>query len=158
MRLVVPIATLSQTYSCARQFAAFALAVRRIYLHGEIGAGKTTFVGAVLHALGHEGAVRSPTFTFVEPYSLATRAVYHLDLYRLEAPGEVEFLGIADYLEEGVAFVEWPERAQGHIPQADIDLFLQTVDHARTAIFTGGSPEGIVALRAFERQMLDLRE
>ena len=158
MSIAVPINTLEQTYACANRFAGVVLGLRRVYLRGEIGAGKTTFVAAVLRALGHAGVVRSPTFTFVEPYVVATADIYHLDLYRLERPADVEFLGIADYLEEGIAFVEWPERASGRIPDPDIDLRIQSVDDVRTLVLAGISVQGQTALTAFERHLSDLRE
>lgn len=97
-----------------------------VHLSGDLGAGKTTLVAGVLAALGHEGAVRSPTYALVEPYRLAGRDVTHCDLYRLRHPDELEDLGLADMrTPRSVLLVEWPERAAGRLGTADLGLSLE---------------------------------
>ena len=94
-----------------------------IAIRGDLGAGKTTFVGGVLNGAGIPGTARSPTYTLIEPYEIAGKRIFHLDLYRLADPQEVEALGLRDLLtEDEVLMIEWPERGAGHVPAADLAL------------------------------------
>lgn len=114
-----------------------------VFLRGELGAGKTTLVRGFLHALGHEGAVKSPTYTLVEPYQLQRYRVFHFDLYRLTDPEELEFLGVRDYLDgEALTLVEWPERAAGLMGEPDLSILIRYAGRARKITLEPCSPRG----------------
>ena len=121
--------------------------VSLINIHGSLGAGKTTLVRGILRGLGHEGAVKSPTFTLVEPYVFGNLHFYHFDLYRLNDPGELEFLGLRDYLDgNGVCVVEWAERARGVLPSPDVDIMIEPTETGRMVRITTLTPRGDILL------------
>ncbi len=102
---------------------------RRVWLSGDLGAGKTTLVRGVLRGLGHRGRVKSPTYGLVESYDLADLSVHHLDLYRLTDPEELDFIGLDDLVGDGsLLLVEWPERGRGMLPEADVTILIEPAD------------------------------
>ncbi len=113
-----------------------------VFLQGELGAGKSTLARAWLRACGVEGAIRSPTYTLVEHYPLAGGGnALHLDLYRIGAAGELEFLAL-DTDDAELWLVEWPERGLGALPTPDLSLALAIDGNGRSAILTPGTLAG----------------
>lgn len=114
-----------------------------IYLSGDLGAGKTTLVRGFLRARGYSGRVKSPTFTLVEEYLFPEWRLVHFDLYRLEDPEELEWIGIRDYFEGCcVCFVEWPDRGEGFLPQPDLMIHIKIEGENRSAVFDPKSQAG----------------
>lgn len=114
-----------------------------VYLEGELGAGKSTLARAWLRSRGVIGAIKSPTYTLVERYPLPDGEAAHLDLYRLAAASELDFLGLDDLATDTTLWlVEWPERGQGSLPAPDLQVQLQAEGGGRRARLVAVSPEG----------------
>lgn len=115
----------------------------RIFLTGDLGAGKTTLTRGLIHAYGHDGAVKSPTYTLVEPYELEHCKLYHFDLYRLADPEEVEFLGVWEYFDEAnLCIIEWPEKGKGYLPAPDLEVTLVEEGAGRRVSWTALTGRG----------------
>jgi len=138
--------------------AVFARAVRPpavIYLRGDLGAGKTTFARAYIHALGFEGYVKSPSYGLLEIYQAGGQCVLHLDLYRIEDPEELEYLAIRDQFDDTtVLLVEWPDRGAGRLPAPDLALHFGEKRSGRIIECEPLSPPG---LELSERVLRNIR-
>ncbi|MCD6055180.1 MAG: tRNA ((37)-N6)-threonylcarbamoyltransferase complex ATPase TsaE [Gammaproteobacteria bacterium] len=139
------IGSLSQTTALAGLLADLSAPPLILYLKGDLGAGKTTFVRAYLAAMGFTGRVKSPTYTLIEPYDIREHEVYHFDLYRLKQPGELQTLGIEDYIHsKSICLIEWPEKGLGFLPDPDLicDIMPGDEENARQFYITAPSEKG----------------
>ena len=124
-----------------------------VYLKGDLGMGKTTLARGFIQGLGHGGAVKSPTYTLVEPYELSGATVYHFDLYRLGDPEELEFMGVRDYFDgRSVCLVEWPERGAGFLPPADLVINIERDGLGRKVQLQAFSARGEGVIGSIERE------
>jgi tRNA threonylcarbamoyladenosine biosynthesis protein TsaE len=120
-----------------------------IYLRGDLGAGKTSLVRALLQGRGYAGKVKSPTYTLVETYVISNLYLYHFDFYRFNTPEEWTEAGLRDYFDsQGVCLVEWPEKAGDLLPTPDLLIHLYVLPHGRRAELTAQTPKGQTCIAA----------
>ncbi len=118
-----------------------------IHLHGDLGSGKTTLARGLLRGLGYQGRVKSPTYTLVELYTVSRLNLYHFDFYRFHEPKEWREAGLDEcFNESSVCLVEWPEKAAGHLPPADIDIRFEFVGDGRDLDLSAGTESGKACL------------
>ena len=136
------------TLDCGDKFSRIMTNGLVVYLHGDLGAGKTTFVRGVLHSLGHVGKVKSPTYTLVEPYTIFNYNIYHFDLYRFIDEEEWDAAGFRDYFNaQSICMIEWPDKAENVLPDPDIHVHLSHYQNARKIKFSAGSAIGARCLK-----------
>ena len=141
------------TENLGAQLAKAAIPPLVIYLQGELGAGKTTLVRGFLRGLGYTGTVKSPTFTLVEEYAFEEKSefVYHFDLYRLNDPEALEFMGIREYLQDqALVLIEWPEQGEHYLPKPDVILQLESANAARSIKVMFFTERSLGLKKAFE--------
>lgn len=128
-----------------------------IWLEGDLGAGKTTLTRGILRGAGHEGAVKSPTYTLLEPYDVSGRRIHHFDLYRLGDPEELAFMGARDLFEEGsLNIIEWPSMGEGELPTPDLIVMLTLDVPGRIADVAARSTRGMQALARLQDIAVDI--
>ena len=152
------------TLACGARFAKVVQAGLVVYLHGDLGAGKTTFVRGVLRGLGHVGKVKSPTYTLVEAYQILVNKVfnymfYHVDIYRFIDENEWEAAGFREYFNpQSICMIEWPEKAEHVLPSPDVHVQLSLLALGSTTLdtsmgrkiqFSAASPLGVQCLTNF---------
>ncbi|MDA0977665.1 MAG: tRNA (adenosine(37)-N6)-threonylcarbamoyltransferase complex ATPase subunit type 1 TsaE [Proteobacteria bacterium] len=117
-----------------------------VHLAGDLGAGKTTLSRGIVRSYGYEGAVKSPTFTLVEPYNLEQPVavnIYHFDLYRLSSPDELDYIGVDDYFSaDALCLIEWPEKAEGFLPEHDLYIRIDVSGETRNIYICGTTAHG----------------
>lgn len=140
----ITLPTESALLALSAEIAAVCQAPCIIFLAGRLGAGKTTFARGFLHGRGHVGAVKSPTYTLVEPYLLAQQQkIYHFDFYRLTDPQELEYIGIEEYFNQSaICLIEWPECALGMLPAPDLTCQIDIPVSGRELTMTAHSAQG----------------
>ena len=125
-----------------------------IYLHGDLGAGKTTLVRALLTELGYKGRVKSPTYTLLEQYDVAGKQFLHFDLYRFRDATEWDEAGFNDeFNDQNICLLEWPEKAEGLLPPADLEIHFEILPDGRNITIYAQSGTGTACLNSLQKQV-----
>ena len=133
----------TETLALGAQLATACTAPCILFLYGELGAGKTTLARGFLQGLGYQDAIKSPTYTLVEPYTINQQLVFHFDLYRIKNPHELEFIGIDDYFtQQAIFIIEWPERSAGILPTPDLTCYIEHQTEGRELQLQAKSARG----------------
>lgn len=151
---VILLKTEKEMEQLAKKFAGCCPRDKRliIFLKGELGAGKTFFVRALIKSLGYSGLVKSPTYTLMETYEITPYFIYHLDLYRFQSANEIFEIGLSDEFDRpAIWLIEWSERALAFLPQPDIVCQIDIIGTHRKIQFLAKSHPGEQALRLFNR-------
>jgi len=122
-----------------------------VFLRGNLGAGKTTLARGILRGLGYQGKVKSPTYNLVELYKISRLYFYHFDFYRFNDPIEWEDAGFREYFNaESICLVEWPEKARGLLPAADLEILLGITETGRNVEIQAGTEAGRQCLKHWQ--------
>ena len=122
-----------------------------VFLRGNLGAGKTTLARGILRGLGYQGKVKSPTYNLVELYKISRLYFYHFDFYRFNDPIEWEDAGFREYFNaESICLVEWPEKAHGLLPAADLQILLSITETGRNVEIQAGTEAGRQCLKHWQ--------
>ncbi len=114
-----------------------------LFLFGQLGVGKTTFVRGFLQGLGYTGKVKSPSYTLVESYEIQKKLIFHFDFYRIQDPRELDLIGIQDYCEpQAIFLIEWPEKGAQLLPPVDLACYFEFADKGRTLGMEAKSSQG----------------
>ena len=150
MEITLSLPSEPQTQAVGRLLAPQLSAPLLCFFRGELGAGKTSMIRAILQSIGIQGSIKSPSYTLIEPYEIDHTHIYHMDLYRLGSPDELDWLGIRDYLhEKSICLIEWPERGAGSLPNADLEFDLSYQGDGRQLILRSQSFRGEQIIKQF---------
>ncbi len=132
----------AKTLELGAKLAQFIPGTFVIKLYGQLGAGKTTLVRSIIKSMGYQGAVKSPTYGFIETYEIDGREIFHFDLYRLNSSEELEQIGVRDYFGHAICLIEWAEKGDEVLPTADLDCYISVLDHGRNVKLVSHSVAG----------------